>query len=93
MMRAARDGISAEIENMTLEEELKWLASQEISDPFLKRLRDRAAQQAAVDSAYGQKFHVRGRLSGSDGRSAELISIWIVLHGTDAPRFVTAFPD
>ena len=45
MMRAARDKISAEIEGMTLEEELKWLASQEIADPFLKRLRDRAAQQ------------------------------------------------
>ncbi len=46
MMRAARDKISAEIAVMTLEEELKWLASQELQDPFLKRLRDRAAQQA-----------------------------------------------
>lgn len=46
MMRSARDRISAEIEGMSLEEELRWLASQEIDDPFLKRLRDRAAQQA-----------------------------------------------
>jgi len=46
MMRAARDKISSEIEDMTLEEELKWLAAQEVDDPFLKRLRDRAAQQA-----------------------------------------------
>lgn len=46
MMRAARDRISAEIAGMTLEEELKWLASQTLEDPFLKRLRDRAAQQA-----------------------------------------------
>ena len=46
MMRAARDKISVEIAVMTLEEELKWLASQELQDPFLKRLRDRAAQQA-----------------------------------------------
>jgi len=46
MMRLARDKISAEIEGMTLEEELRWLASQKIDDPFLKRLRDRAAQQA-----------------------------------------------
>jgi len=46
MMRSARDKISAEIDGMTLEEELKWLASQEVPDPFLKRLRDRAAQQA-----------------------------------------------
>ncbi len=46
MMRSRRDKISAEIEGMTLEEELQWLASQELQDPFLKRLRDRAAQQA-----------------------------------------------
>ena len=46
MMRRARDEISAEIEGMTLEEELRWLASQPLQDPFLKRLRDRAAQQA-----------------------------------------------
>ena len=30
MMRAARDRISSRIEGMTLEEELKWLASQEV---------------------------------------------------------------
>ena len=52
MMRSVRDRISAEIEGMTLEEELAWLASQELKDPFLKRLRDRAAQQAdAADDA------------------------------------------
>ena len=46
LMRSARDKISAEIEGMTLEEELRWLASQELHDPFLRRLRERAAQQA-----------------------------------------------
>ena len=46
MMRSARDKLSATIERMTLEEELKWLSSQEVPGPFLKRLRDRAAQQA-----------------------------------------------
>lgn len=46
MMREARDKISAEIAGMTLEEELKWLGAQEVDDPFLKRLRDRASQQA-----------------------------------------------
>ena len=45
MMRSARDKISAEIEDMTLEEELRWLASRELHDPFLEHLRDRAAQQ------------------------------------------------
>ncbi|MFL6259968.1 MAG: hypothetical protein ACJ76Y_09675 [Thermoanaerobaculia bacterium] len=50
MMRAARDRISAEIEGMTLEEELKWLASQDLQDPFLKRLRDCAQQASAADA-------------------------------------------
>ena len=52
MMRLIRDKMSAEIEGMTLAQELAWLASQELSDPFLRRLRDRAAQQAdAADDA------------------------------------------
>jgi hypothetical protein len=46
MMREARDQISAAIEGMTLEEELRWLAAQELRDPFLRRLRERAMQRA-----------------------------------------------
>ena len=48
MMRSIRDRLSAQIEAMTLEEELEWLASQELTDPFLRRLREKAAQQADV---------------------------------------------
>ena len=48
MMRAIRDKVSNDIKDMTLEEELAWLASQKISDPFLRRLRDRAARQSAA---------------------------------------------
>jgi hypothetical protein len=51
MMRSARDRISAEIAGMTLEEELKWLAAQDLQDPFLRRLRDRTARQAAAAEA------------------------------------------
>ena len=52
MMRSVRDKMSAEIEGMTLEQELAWLASQELSDPFLEHLRDLAARQAdAADDA------------------------------------------
>ena len=50
MMRSIRDKVSAEIEDMTLAEELAWLASQELKDPFLRRLRDRVARQADDDS-------------------------------------------
>jgi len=52
MMRSIRDKVSTDIEGMTLEQELAWLASQELSDPLLKRLRDGAAQPgAAADRA------------------------------------------
>ena len=51
MMRSMRDRISAHIDGMTLEEELAWLASQDLKDPFLERLRERAAQQVAPTGA------------------------------------------
>ena len=36
-MRVIRDRLSAEIDGMTFDEEVRWLASRELSDPFLKR--------------------------------------------------------
>ena len=52
MMRSIRDKLSAHIEGMTLEEEIEWLASQELKDPFLEHLRKKAAQQGdAADAA------------------------------------------
>ena len=41
---------------------------------------------------YGQKYEVRGILEGPSGRSAEVVSVWIILDNADIPRFVTAFP-
>ena len=55
LMRSARDKISAEIEGMTLEEELKWLASQELHDPFLRRLRERATRQSDPTGGVGRR--------------------------------------
>lgn len=47
---------------------------------------------AAAASAYGQKYEIRAILTGPSGRSAEIVSIWIILAGEDAPRLVTAYP-
>jgi len=49
------------------------------------------AQPAAV-SSYGQKYEIRAILIGPNGRSAEVVSIWIILASEDAPRLVTAYP-
>lgn len=41
---------------------------------------------------YGQKYSIRATLVGPSGRSAEVVSAWIVRPGEDFPRFVTAYP-
>ena len=41
---------------------------------------------------FGLKYIVRGTFHGTLGRSVHLESVWIVLDGEDAPRFVTAYP-
>jgi hypothetical protein len=44
-------------------------------------------------SPYGQKYEIRGTLSGPSGRSAGVLTVWIILFGDDVPQFVTAFPE
>lgn len=41
---------------------------------------------------YGQHYEIRGTVHGPSGKAAEIMTIWIVRVGEDAPRFVTAFP-
>ena len=47
---------------------------------------------ATEANQYGQKYEVHGNLDGPASRAAVLITVWIVLHGEDFPRFVTAYP-
>jgi hypothetical protein len=42
---------------------------------------------------YGQKFLVRGLLTGPNGNSAGIVSVWIILTAETTPRFVTAYPE
>jgi hypothetical protein len=44
------------------------------------------------NTAYGQKYEIRGILQGPSGKAAEVVSVWIILEDEDIPRFVTAFP-
>ena len=44
------------------------------------------------NSPYGQKYEVRGTLRGPSGRSAGVLTVWIILFGGKVPEFVTAFP-
>jgi hypothetical protein len=58
-------------------------------------LQRHAAQNEAEPTEatqYGQKYEVRGSLRTPTNRMIALVTVWIVLHGEDFPRFVTAFP-
>ena len=51
-MRQNRDRLSAEIEDMSYDELVKWLRAHRYADPLLQRLAEKAAQQAdAADAA------------------------------------------
>jgi hypothetical protein len=42
---------------------------------------------------YGQKYLIHATLVGPSGRSADVVSVWVVRTGEEWPRFVTAYPE
>ncbi len=59
----------------------------------VRRLVLESEAEAAERTAYGQKYLVRGTLVGSGGRSAEVVTVWIVRLGERRPRFITVYPE
>ena len=59
-------------------------------------LRDHARTQeasAGESTVYGQKYDVRGILTGPlVRRGASVVTVWIVQTGEDFPRLITAYP-
>jgi hypothetical protein len=58
-------------------------------------LRNLASGQEGVQgkfSRFGNKYEISGTLTGPSGRSARVLSVWIVRHDENFPRFVTAMP-
>ena len=61
---------------------------------------DRALRTAASEAeaepeertTYGQKYRIRSMLERPAGRSAEIVSVWIILHDETTPRLVTVMP-
>ena len=62
-------------------------------DEDLRSLAVSGDAEFGKDSPYGQKYEIRGILKGPSGRSARLLTVWIIRFGSDAPQFVTAFPE
>lgn len=46
----------------------------------------------SVPSAYGTRYSVDGPLESPDGRNPKVRTVWIVEHGSETPRLVTAYP-
>jgi hypothetical protein len=55
-------------------------------------LASRGEAEAGKGSEHGQKYTVRGTITGPNGREAYIVSVWIVRNEEDFPRLVTAFP-
>ena len=58
----------------------------------LRRLIARNRARVHSLSTYSQKYMVRGTIRGPWGRSARIVTIWIVISSGGPPRFVTAYP-
>jgi hypothetical protein len=58
----------------------------------LLRLALSAEAEPGQPGPYGQKFTVSGTLTGPNGGSATVVSVWLVSANEDAPRFITAYP-
>jgi hypothetical protein len=44
-------------------------------------------------SPYGIKYEVRGSLTGPNGQTLRIVTVWITLEATGETRFVTLFPE
>ena len=58
----------------------------------IKQLLDNPAEEERATN-YGKKYVVRGRITGPNGTSATINTVWIILRGNSTPRFVTAYPE
>lgn len=43
-------------------------------------------------TAYGEKYEIRGMVTGPTGQRAEIVTAWMILTGEEIPRIITAHP-
>jgi hypothetical protein len=47
----------------------------------------------AGESPYGQKYIIRGTLTGPNGRSLHILSVWMRENATGLTKFITLYPN
>lgn len=64
---------------------------EELRSAFLSLATTNAESMESTE--FGDKYLVKGSITGPNGRTAAILTIWIVLHGSDTPILVTAYPE
>jgi len=65
------------------------------ADELLEDLRGLLADDAEFvqSTEYGDKYGIRGILTGPNGRKLRVMSIWMIEEATSRTKFVTLYPD
>ena len=62
-------------------------------DLELRRLALREPAEIGEKNEFGQKYVVRGTITSPTGKSAWIVTVWIILNGEQLPRLVTMYPE
>jgi len=62
-----------------------------LADDFRKLLDQEAKESEETEN--GKKYEIRGTITGPNGRSAAIITAWVILLDEKVVRFVTAYPE
>jgi hypothetical protein len=52
-----------------------------------------AALLESDEDEYGAKYEMRGKLTGPNGRTLGVVSIWMIENATGQAKFVTLYPE
>jgi hypothetical protein len=58
----------------------------------LRNAHDSGTMRSEVRTEHGDKYRLVSRITGSNGRSAIILTVWIVRDGESFARFVSAHP-
>ena len=58
----------------------------------LRKLVETTDVNKRMESTHGQKYILDGRIESPSRRTPVVRTVWIVDHGSDMPRLVTAYP-
>ena len=68
--------------------ELQW---EVLENDIRNQLLSNEAVKSEI-SEHGQKYSVKGVLTGPNGNSRTMVSVWIIRNGEEYPRLVTIYP-